>query len=269
MRIAIAWEDEYFLPLQRLVLARRSVLRPAAADDYLDLVQYTLRGNGKFARHVEDMWPRARALGVANDPGPLAHLICVVDGDKLSDLLPAVGQAPLHPDEVAGWHAAAERTFEEHLRARATNDEPSTVHGIVLRWAKESLALAAYDRAAVADKLGVPGTDPELKAFLSRCKPSPDAVSSALFSDTYRRPVRCLDDLRNAQGLAPVGKGVALDDVIGAIRAEDVGVVCERVPDVDRLIALAWRLTSAPTDAAPRARDPIALKAKSKASRKR
>jgi hypothetical protein len=258
MRIAIAWEDEYFRPLERILLGRRAAVRPPTATEYLELVQYTLAGNGKFAAHVETMWPRAQARGTANNPGPLAHLVCALDADRLAELIPAVGQIPAEPANVAGWHASAETRLTEHLRARATH--PATVHGIVLRWAKESLTLAAYDLAAMKDKLGVDAAGPAVQRFLADCTPSPGGVPDGLFTDTFRKPVPCVDALREAQGLPGIGKGSSLDDVLFALAPTEVDVVCRRVPDVDRLLALAWRLAlgvaSAPTPGPPPAATP-------------
>ncbi|HEY2514526.1 MAG TPA: hypothetical protein VGI39_26865 [Polyangiaceae bacterium] len=245
MRVAIAWEDEYFRPLERIVLARRGALRPPDARGYLELIQYTLRGNGRFAAHVESSWPRVRAQGVPASSGKIEHLICVVDADKLRQLLPATIEPPPHsPEAVAEWHIAAEAAFVEHLRGRAAGGEPSTVHGLVLRWAKESLSLAAFDRIAAGEKLGVDTAHPRVVTLFERCNPDPRAVSDALFTDAYRRPIACMDDLRRASGLPAVGKGSELDDVINALAGEDVEAVCRRVPDIDRLLKLAWQLAA-------------------------
>ncbi len=213
---------------------------PSVTTEYLDLVQYTLRGNAKFARHAEEMWPRAQALGTPNSPGRMEHLICVVDADKLVEVLPRVGAVPPRTADVPSWHASAEVRFIDHLRERA--EHPATVHGLVLRWAKESLTLAAYDRPATRSKLGIDPSHPGVQQFLAGCVPPPQDVADPVFTDHYQHPITCVDKLRKSQGLPAVGKGTSMDDVLVALTAADIPVVCQRVPDVDRLVALAWQL---------------------------
>jgi hypothetical protein len=246
MRIAIAWEDAYWIPLQRCVLARRAPLRPTNATAFIDLLQYTLRGNGNFGPHVQESWPRVSATGLPTNKGAIDHLICVADADRLPELLPGVSAAPQAAIEVSAWHASAEERFVAHLRGRAAKADPNRVHGIVLRWAKESLTLAAYDRRVIREWLGIDTSHPEVQAFLAECNPPPSGIADDQFTDTFRRPVSCVDQLRKASGLSPIGKGSSMDDVIMALDAEDMEAVARRVPDVDRLVSLAWRLATAP-----------------------
>ena len=99
----------------------------------------------------------------------------------------------------------AEQQFVNHLRAKS--HKPATVHAVLLRWAKESLTLAAYDRPQASDKLGIQISHLDVQKYLAACSPPPSSVPDAIFTDTFRQPVDCTDRIRAAQGLPAVGKG--------------------------------------------------------------
>jgi hypothetical protein len=244
VRILIVWEDDNFESLGRIMVSRRGALRPMSQPDYPELLFHTARGNGNFVRYAGKTWRNIRAKGLPNNPGAIDHLICVVDADKLSQLLPSTGRLPAAPEDVSDWHKSAETVFVELIRqaCRESSMPPDTVHGIALRWAKESVVLAAYDCYASKDKLGIDIERKEVAEFLAKCAPPPEQVKRSMFSNTYRHPVRCIDGLLKSQGLPVLGKGPEYDDVLLALKGEDLGKVCERVPDVDRLVNLVWGL---------------------------
>ena len=243
-RIAIAWEDRYWEPLHDVLVRRREANRPAGTTDNIDFLPFPVLGNGNFAPFVADDWPTAHARGFVNKPGPVEHVICVADADALHAHVPAMAPPPSLPADVGGWLTTAEQQFLSHLRAKS--HKPATVHAVLLRWAKESLTLAAYDRPQAADKLGLQITHTQVQKHLAKCVPAPGSVHDAVFTDTFRLPVTCVDGILTAQGLPAVGKGAFMDDVIRALSGNDLAVVCARVPDIDRLLQLAWSLVTAP-----------------------
>jgi hypothetical protein len=154
---------------------------------------------------------------------------------------------PAVPAAVGGWLKTAEQQFAGYLRTKS--HAPSTVHAVLLRWAKESLTLAAYDRPQAADNLGIQISDPHVQTYLAACSPPPASVPARDFTNTFRDPVGCLDGILRAQGRSAVGKGSTMDDVIRALSGSDLTVVCARVPDIDRLLTLAWSLVTTPPPA--------------------
>ena len=92
-RVLVVWEDKYFETLHttatRLVRARA----PEPSGVVPEIVSHTARGNGVFERYVQTTWPMARSAGVPGDRRPFDHLLCVVDGDRLHDLLRGVATA--------------------------------------------------------------------------------------------------------------------------------------------------------------------------------
>ena len=150
---------------------------------------------------------------------------------------------------MGAWLVTAEQQFQNHLRSKS--HKPVTVHAVLLRWAKESLTLAAYDRPQAGDKLGLQILHPDVQKYLAACVPRPASIHEAVFTDTFRHPVACIDGILGAQGLPAVGKGSFMDDVVRALSGDDLAVVCARVPDVDRLLHLAWSLVTAPPPALP------------------
>jgi hypothetical protein len=264
-RIAIAWEDRYWEPLHDVLVRRREAHRPAGTTDNIDFLPFPVLGNGGFGRFITVDWPTAHAKGFPNEPGPIEHVICVADADALHPHVPRMAPPPLLPAAVGAWLAIAEPQFLGHLRAKSHH--PATVHAVMLRWAKESLTLAAYDRPQAGDKLGLQIQHPAVQKYLAACARPPGSIPDAEFTDTFRQPVDCIDGALRAQGLSPVGKGSFFDDVIRALSGNDLAVVCARVRDVDRLLRLAWSLVAAPPPALAPAPPPPAPAASQPAKR--
>ena len=244
-RVLVVWEDKNFESLD--VASKRLVrnLAPAPAAAVPVVLGHTTRGNGVFERYVETTWPKVQPRGLPIDPRPIDHLICVVDGDKLHDLLRGeVTRAPDAAAQVASWHLAAERTWQAYLRARCPADGPasSTVHGIVLRWAKESAALAGYDQAASRTALDLAEGD-RANALLATCSPDPRNVPDAAFTDTFRRPLGCLRLLRPDRTLEKMSPEI--DDAIKAFAKHQPALLRARVPDLARIADLVWTLHGA------------------------
>jgi hypothetical protein len=253
-RILVAWEDLYFEAMAALV---KKVVRATASppDSAPTVLSFSPKGNGNFERYVHDTWPNVRGKGLSTAPGHLDHLVCVVDGDRLHDLLPAVAKRPSDPDAVAPWLAQAEVQFTTWLRERCPPSGPpaTTVHGFVLRWSRESLVLAGYDQPSFAARLGVDVAQRTVADMLSEfCKPKhPNQVPPARFTDTFVRPAGCLQALRKAAGRPPIDKNAPdIDDVIRDLSKEGLAIVRSRVPDLDRFAALVTQLAS-PTPPSP------------------
>lgn len=164
---------------------------------------------------------------------------------------PQIPGPPSGADAVAAWHEAAERAFQSHLRAQCDPGGPptSTVHGVVLRWAKESLLLAGYDQPAMEAHLEVSAEHPDVVAALGRCKPRPQQTDAARFADTFRRPFDCVNLLREARDSAPLHKSAPeIDDALRVLARQSLGAIRERAPDVGRIAALVWRLHAGPPE---------------------
>ena len=253
MRILVVWEDAHYEPLSRITRRRLGQLQPGAAASFPQLLGHTSRGNGGFSNYVRRTWQNVRSTGLPNDPGAIEHLLCIVDADKLSELLPGIGPAPAAVSEIAAWHSGAERAFERHLRDQCAQGSapPASVHGIVLRWSKESLVLAAYDRSAMSDHLSIEVTHPGVATYLQSCLPVPATVAEGIFTDTFRRPRACVDGLSKARGRHSIPKNAPeVDDALDALSSVDVSLVCSRTPDIDRIVVRVWELSAGAAPAA-------------------
>ena len=246
-RVLVVWEDKNF---ESLDVASKRLVRALAADPTAIapiVLGHTARGNGVFERYVETTWPVAKARGLPRDAYPIDHLICVVDGDRLHDLLRGeVNRAPDDAAEVSVWHQRAERSWQTYLRDRCPTDGPAstTVHGIVLRWAKESAALAGYDQPMSRAALDLPVGD-RANAVLSKCSPDPRTVPDDRFTDTFRKPLGCLRLLRPDRTLDKMSPEI--DDAIKAFAKHQPLLLRARVPDLARIADLIWDLHGAAT----------------------
>ncbi|HWO24326.1 MAG TPA: hypothetical protein VNO30_36530 [Kofleriaceae bacterium] len=244
-RVLVVWEDAHCESLGDLV--KRAVNAHGAPDAVArpTVVRHTSRGNGAFSRYVHDTWPLARARGVPLDPRPIDHVICVVDADRLHELK-VVAAPPSDTNATAAWHEEAERAWKGWLHSHCAPDGPpvATVHGLVLRWAKESALLAGFDQPAWARLLDVEISAPATQAELRRqCKPHPSEISDAAFTNTFRRPLSCLQIVRQACKLSRLDKNdPTIDDALKALARESLPTVLARVPDLARLASLIWSL---------------------------
>lgn len=259
-RVLVVWEDHHYEALGPFVKKRVSARALAGESRFPEIVFHTSYGNGGFKRYVASTWENVRSKGLPGNPGVIDHLICVVDGDKLHEQLPTVAHPPASDADVAAWHAATEQAWESHLRGLCDTAPPATVHGRVLRWAKESVVLAGYDRDAAKQHLGIDLQSTSIKEHLALCSPVPSTVENASFSSTFRKPLRCLTDLDTTQR-APRPPALSknapeLDDALRALAREDCALIAERVPDIDRIADLIWQL------ATPREPEPLEALAK-------
>lgn len=267
-RVLVVWEDARCEALDALV--KRAVHVRAAPDGAAapTVVRHTVRGNGAFSRYVRETWPLARARGVPLDARPFDHMICVVDADRLHELK-IVAPPPAAAAETDAWYAQADRAWREWLHAQCSPDGPprTTVHGIVLRWAKESVLLAGFDQPAWPQHVEVDVAAPAVQAELRKqCKPHPGAVADAAFTNTFRRPLACLQLVRQACKLSKLDKSdPAIDDALFALARESLPTLLARVPDLARLASLIWSLHSGSTTHAS-APAPAATPAPSSAS---
>jgi hypothetical protein len=241
-RALVAWEDKYCVALHSATgrILRARAVDPAAAVPVI--LRDTTRGNGTFERYVRTTWPNVRPAGLPADKGAIDHLVCVVDGDRLHDLLR--GKVPRPPqtiDDIAGWHEQAERTWQAHLRSCCDPSGPAqaTVHGVVLRWARESIALAAYDAPSARSVLAIVD-DPRLSEILAKCTPDPRTVADARFTETFRKPLECLRLVRG--GLVLDKASPEIDDAISALSKNGLATLRARVPDLTRIADLVWSL---------------------------
>jgi hypothetical protein len=181
----------------------------------------------------------------------------VVDADRLHELKP-VGAKPKPTDVTAtdAWHEEAQRAWEAWLRSQCAPDGPpaTTVHGLVLRWAKESVLLAGFDQPAWARLLDLDLSTPAAQAELKRqCTPHPSKVRDDMFTNTFRRPLHCLQLVRQACKLSRLDKNdVTIDDTVSALARESLPTILARVPDLVRLTSMIWSLhQGVPETAAP------------------
>jgi hypothetical protein len=169
----------------------------------------------------------------------------VADGDRLHEVFPSINPPPKSTHEVPAWHLKAEAEWQAHLRRLC---DPSlsadTVHGLVLRWSKESLVLAGYDQAPLKEHLGIDYHSAEFQGAVVDCSPPVATVAETLFSDTYQRPLLCLRHVQQAAKRPPVEKNSPeIDDALKDLATRHLDPVCRRVPDIDRLVDLIWQLS--------------------------
>lgn len=244
-RVLVVWEDRYFEALG--VLVERAVHAGAdpAAATRPTVVNHTSRGSGGFAHYVQETWPRAHQRGVPLDPRPLDHVICVVDADRLHELK-IVAQPPRDVNTMEVWHQEAERAWRGWLHSRCDPGGPpaTTVHGFVLRWSRESALLAGFDQPAWPESLGVTIDAPAVQAKLrADCKPHPSEVSDASFTNTFRRPLSCLQFVRQANKLSQIDKNdPAIDDALKALARRSLPTLLARMPDLASLATSIWSL---------------------------
>jgi hypothetical protein len=233
-RILVVWEDAKHEALD-LILSRRIAALRGQATVFPQMLFHSVRGDGAFSRYVKDTWKNVRSKGLPANKGAIDHLVCVVDADQISKNVP----------EVSAWDSESEGLWETKLREACDSSVPSsTIHGATLRWAQESLALAAYDTEAAKEHLQIDLEKPEVAAMISACSPQPSTVENALFTDTFRKPLRCLDELRRTSCNKSVKKNdVPIEDLLKAAAKTDHAKIAERVPDLDRLAAKIWTLT--------------------------
>lgn len=254
-RILVAWEDSYFDGLSRLVRRRLLALAPDPTADPPRVEFHTARGNSKFSRYVESTWTSARRVGLPGAPGVFDHLVCVVDADKLRDLMPTLPEQPREAAKVGAWHAKLHAAWEQKLHGWVDGSVPTTtVHGLVLRWSRESALLAGYDCAPFEEHLGFNVDGDAVRAFLrSECDPSPLALPDAgAFTDTFTKPYACLSRAFAKQGISlPQKNDARFEDVMRSLAKDHAETVCARVPDLDALTRLLWRLATPTLDVAP------------------
>ncbi|HEX7841968.1 MAG TPA: hypothetical protein VF469_31070 [Kofleriaceae bacterium] len=245
-RVLVVWEDTYFQPLDDIlnrVVKKRAPRHDASRPTVL---HHTARSNAAFERYVETTWPRVSARGLPMSPGAIDHVVCVVDADKLSDFLRQhVSPPPTAASDVVAWHATAEQLWNSHLRSKCPPGGPTvaSVHGVVLRWSKESVLLAGYDQAPFAQHLDCDHAAPEIEQYLKTCNPVPSEIGGEGFSNSFRRPLQCLRGLRKAAKLAELPKNSPeFDDALRKLGRESLGTLCERTPDIPRVAELIWKL---------------------------
>lgn len=245
-RILVVWEDDFWEPLGGMMKRLVRSLAPVPDAQAPTVLFHTTRSNSAFERYARTTWPAVRSRGLPTDPGLIDHLLCIVDGDRLHDLLPTlIPHPPGEVDAVSMWHAAAERAWQERLRATCDPGGPpvTTVHGAVLRWNKESLLLAGYDQPTMEVHLDLSAEHPAVAASLADCTPRPQDVEDQRFTDTFRRPSGCLERLRKARGLGALHKNAPeIDDALRMLSRESLPKIRVRVPDIGRIALRIWAL---------------------------
>jgi len=104
-RVLVVWEDTYFQPLAEILNRVVRKLAPNTDASRPSVLNHTARSNTAFDRYVDTTWPKVSPRGLPMDPGPIDHLICVIDADKISDLLPKdVPRPPNDSSKVAIWN---------------------------------------------------------------------------------------------------------------------------------------------------------------------
>lgn len=236
-RVLVVWEDRYFDALHRVLtsaLARRESVPGALRSQ---LAADSANTNSAFARYVGETWPRVSAVGTPRDPRPLDHVVFVIDGDAIHRLIPATAKRPTKASDVLRWHQEAEAAWSHYLHSKAGSRVASTtVHGLVLRWSRESVVLAGWDGPSVSDALSIDLENAEVKKALAACDPNPSRVDPAGFTDHFRAPFDCLNNLRRARGLGALDKNdPEVDDALRSMARSELSLIESRVPDLSRL----------------------------------
>lgn len=245
-RVLVVWEDAGWKVLG--ALAKRLVsTTPVTPDErYPTVIGHTTEGNGRFAHYVDSTWPRVRPGGLPVDKGPIDHLVCVIDGDRAHERVKEIARPPKDPAATTAWHQDAEAAWTAWLRQRCPTDGPpaTTVHGVVLRWSKESVLLAGYDQPATSEHLALDVEHPDVTAMLeTACTPDPRTVADGAFADTFHQPFDCVNQLRKARKLTAVAKNAPeIDDAIRDLTRQSLSMIRTRVPDLARLADLIWSL---------------------------
>lgn len=262
-RVLVAWEDQYCDALTSVL--KRSIAAARREEDSEDpvVLPHATRGNGRFEKLVSDTWPNASAKGTPSSPGRIDHLVCVIDADKLHEIVSGVGPPSALGDElstIVAWQRAAERAWNELVRSWATaRSDPATVHGALLCWSKESLVLAGFDQPAMKSQMGLSIDEEPVQAFVARCEPSPSRVASATFSQRFRKPMSCLGKLFAAQNMSFPAKGdPTVDDALRELGRDSLASLRDRVDSLHALTELLWRLHR-PAPPAPPAVAPTAV----------
>ena len=113
----VVWEDTYFEPLAEILgqVVRKLARSPDGSRP--SILHHTARSNTAFDRYVGTTWPKISPRGLPMNPGPIDHVICVIDADKISDLLQQdVPHPPSDANQIASWHIAAEHAWQLRLR---------------------------------------------------------------------------------------------------------------------------------------------------------
>lgn len=236
-RVLVVWEDRYFDALHgvlKAALARRESVPGALRSQ---LAADSANTNSAFARYAGETWPRVSAVGTPRDPRPLDHVLFVIDGDAIHRLIPVTAKRPSKAADVPRWHHEAEAAWSHYLRSQAGSRVASTtVHGLVLRWSRESVVLAGWDGPSVSAALSIDVEHADVKRALAACDPNPLRVDPARFTDHFRAPFDCLNNLRRARGIAALDKNDP--EVDGALRSmplSELSLIETRVPDLTRL----------------------------------
>lgn len=250
MRVLLVWEDTYFETLVPFVKRRVRELRPGSAAFYPETISVTAKANTKFAHFVRETWPRVRATGMPNQgkPRSIDHVVCVVDADKLADLSLEIPSPPREHSALESWQLAAETTWTDYLRSCSEKAPPSTVHGALLLWNKESLLLAGFDTPCFGDTLSIDQSSRECEEFLAKCSPKPKELvesRASEFSSHFRNPLKCLTDLHrvtNAKERTLAKNAVEIEDTLRTLATTDSALIAERVPSIDAIAKLIWSL---------------------------
>jgi hypothetical protein len=271
-RVLVAWEDHYCDALESVLKRSIAAERRESDADAPVVLSLATRGNGRFEKLVSDTWPNASAKGTPSSPGRIDHLVCVIDADKLHEIVSRVRPPSALGDDlsaIVAWQRAAELAWNEHVRSwAASSSDPRTVHGALLCWSKESLVLAGFDQPAMKSQMGLSIDDEAVQSFVASCEPSPTRVEAATFSQRFRKPMSCLERLFEAQMLSFPAKGDAtIDDALRALGRESLASLRDRVDSLRALTELLWRLHRPAPPSTPDAAPSVASKPRGKPAR--
>jgi hypothetical protein len=236
-RVLVVWEDRYFEALHGVLKSALGRREGAPGDLRGQLAADTANTNSAFARYVRETWPRVRAVGTPHDPRALDHVVFVIDGDAIHRLIPETAKRPRTAADVPRWHQQAETAWVRFLLSHAGPDvAPTSVHGVVLRWSRESVVLAGWDGLSASAALDIDLDHDEVKKVLAACDPNPARVAPAGFTDHFRAPLDCLNSLRRARGIPALDKNATdVDDALRAMARSELPLLESRVPDIVRL----------------------------------
>lgn len=243
VKIALVWEDRHFDGLRAVGRAAARQLRkepPSLPPSHL--FDDSIQGYGGLKSHVRRDWARMRAHGLPKSPGPIDHIIYVLDADvahEFLDIDPLPGS-----ESTDSWHRLASQALEGRIRGWSTRD-PERAHGILLRWAKESLILAAHD---IDEAIGLLNRDASVdrarESLYADCSPDPRRVEDADFIETFRSTKQCMEVVQASFGLGKLRKSDSrTSEVLRKAAGSDIHRLLGRIPDLralaEKIIALS------------------------------
>ena len=245
-RALLVWEDTYCNKLHLLLKRCYAHLGETVVEIYKD----SSNGNSKFDNYIQRSWPIAHRKGLLRS-GPIDYVVCVADADRATSCCHAVEPppSPQEPvDSLNQWITTANTLWTDALRENASLAQ-DRIFGRFLRWSKESVVAACFDKPDILAELGSVDDD-VLKLYLKTCVPAaPAAISDDTFVHQFRKPQECLKSGARAVGIGPLSKSSsAIDIAIEKVSSLYLDTLLRRVPDLKLIAELLGELGKSATE---------------------